>query len=528
MRYVVVMLLVSSPLGAQSPGDVLHVAATHAGSLEQAHHNGAYGALYISLHSVPLKNREDAARVISFATHSLSAKQPLFATPLIVGGVVAYVDINFLGIKRRDLDRLGELGSGPAPFPEPYFHTVKEEHYDAVYRTEDVYENVWYGHWQYGYGPRTWVRDYQKQEKTGTKQVLVTAAGKRQKVSPFRRGLPPDSVVALCKLTGSEFAVFDYYWFLTYALIEPRYHELLGTGENLTSVRKLAGLDAVLLSSLRATSLRGVVLFSEVAERNRALERNPTPLCYGRGRIWESLDYKTSLAAQDLIDDLLQQKSDAREIIFSLANGLDGYFVVDGNGNRLDAADPNVALDSRTRLKRKVIDTGFHCMGCHTGENGIIVVEDEVRRTSLPELGLAVGRYKKSHDVSRAEQIQDRYLTTDLNELAQNDQGFYAAKVIRCCGLPPVKVNALLQTAIWHYTDVPVSLASIAPELGCPPAVVGAAIRWASAREVAYGRPFSSHLVGLALGRLQRRDQIESAFGLLAETVYDYQAGGGH
>jgi hypothetical protein len=440
-----------SPAPPTSPGDVLRVAAAHAGALEQAHPGGARGALYVSLAAVPPKDRADAARVVAFAVNSLAAKQPLFFAPVVVGGTVAYVDTDFLGIRRRDLDRLGGLGSGPAPFPEPYFHRVTEEYYPAVYRTEEVYGDVWYGHWQYGYGTKTWVRDERRRERTGTKRVLVTPAGRRRKVSPFRRDLPPDAVVALCKLTGSEFAVFDYYWFLSYALIEPRYHELLGAGESLQSFRRLVGLDEVLLARLRATSLRGVVLFSEVAERNRALEHNPLPTQHGRNPYWTSYDFKTSLAAQDLLDDLLQEKADAQELIAGGANGLHLYFVVDGEGKRLDAADPNVALDSRTRLQRKVVDTGYHCMGCHTAESGVIPVEDEVRRLSRPPVALAVGRHRKGHDVTRAEQIQDRYLDTDVNELVAADQLFYARRVVACTGLAPGKVNTLLQTAIWRY-----------------------------------------------------------------------------
>jgi hypothetical protein len=529
-----VLLLTAGIARGQSPGDVIRLAAAHAGSLEQARPGGAHGALYISLASVPVKDRADAARdlaarVTAFAVNSLSAKQPVFFAPVVVGGTVAYVDIDYLGIRRKDLDRLGELGSGPAPFPEFYFHKVTEEHYDAVYRTEDTYKDVWYGHWVYGsYGGKTWVRDHQKREKTGTRRVLVAPAGQRLKVSPFRRDLPPDAVVALCKLTGSEYAVFDYYWFLSYALIEPRYHELVGF-DGLKSVLELAGFDSDGLDKLRATRLRGAVLFSEVGARNRVLEMGGQPLQYGRGKFRISFDFKTSRGHQDVMDNLLVGNgsgADANEVIWTLANGLDGYEVNDNKGKRLDAADPGIALSSRTRLERKIEDTGHPCMVCHVSENGTIPVLDEVRRQSRPDVALAVDRYRKAHDVSRAEQVQDKYLTVDINELVSEHQVFYARRVIACCGLPPAKVNTLLQTAVWRYIDGRVTLASISNEVGAPPAVVAAAVRWASATRAAHGQPFNTHLVGLAQGRPQRRDQVEAAFGLLAEAVYDYRQGG--
>jgi hypothetical protein len=68
---------------------------------------------------------------------------------------------------------------------------------------------------------------------------------------------------------------------------------------------------------------------------------------------------------------------DASETIWQLPNGLQGYALWDGAGNRVDFADPNVVIDTQTPLGNKVINNANSCSRCHN--QGLIPLVDEVR-----------------------------------------------------------------------------------------------------------------------------------------------------
>ena len=67
---------------------------------------------------------------------------------------------------------------------------------------------------------------------------------------------------------------------------------------------------------------------------------------------------------------------DASETIVQLPNGMQGYALWDAQGNRLNAADPNVVIDTQTPLGNKVITVGNTCGRCHNA--GVIPMADTV------------------------------------------------------------------------------------------------------------------------------------------------------
>jgi len=69
--------------------------------------------------------------------------------------------------------------------------------------------------------------------------------------------------------------------------------------------------------------------------------------------------------------------ADAAETIWQLPNGLQGYALWDGVGNRVDFADPNVVIDTQTPLGNKVINNANSCSRCHN--QGLIPFIDQVR-----------------------------------------------------------------------------------------------------------------------------------------------------
>jgi hypothetical protein len=318
-------------------------------------------------------------------------------------------------------------------------------------------------------------------------------------------------IVDLATQTGRAAPIFEARWFWAHALDEPRYHEILGLGESIETFKGVFHVDDKTADQIGAQT-RGVVLDSEVSLQSRALERTPTQVRFGRGSFHQSLDFKTSLNAQDPLKDLLVHKPDANESIATLFNGLQAYFVNDGAGKRLDKADADIAQDSRTRLRDHQVRTGFHCAGCHEPEKGLISIADEVHAEAAPDVTIISQRYAGG-DRDRGQKILEKYFSIDFNELVAADQLSFESAVRAATKLPDypdvpclncVKYSAALQRGIWEYVDRPVDLAEVAAEVGYPEVVVKGVIE---------RTPGMDHAVEGLLKRPQRRDQIEAGIG---------------
>lgn len=64
-------------------------------------------------------------------------------------------------------------------------------------------------------------------------------------------------------------------------------------------------------------------------------------------------------------------------MIFGLANGLQGYFLADGKGKRIDAGPLDVVSDSLKTSGTPAIVNGMSCMHCH--KHGMIGFTDSIR-----------------------------------------------------------------------------------------------------------------------------------------------------
>ena len=130
---------------------------------------------------------------------------------------------------------------------------------------------------------------------------------------------------------------------------------------------------------------------SFVSSQNRLVERHDALY----GAYWKSYDFKPNSAVAKLtrypLGPLLLFDNDGKkvkndyadqafahdggEIIFNLPNGLQGYFLVDGRGHRLDKGP--TAIVSDPRRPDRAVENGISCMSCHA--QGIIVKADQVR-----------------------------------------------------------------------------------------------------------------------------------------------------
>jgi hypothetical protein len=107
--------------------------------------------------------------------------------------------------------------------------------------------------------------------------------------------------------------------------------------------------------------------------------------------------------------DPLNLHPDGGEVIFTLPNGLHGYFIIDSKGRRIDDAPVAIVRD-RVNTEDPVVHNGRSCIGCHT--QGFKAFRDEI--------GDALqARVDTTFDLSRAESLYrgqgelDRFLNDD-------------------------------------------------------------------------------------------------------------------
>ena len=162
-------------------------------------------------------------------------------------------------------------------------------------------------------------------------------------------------------------------WFLATASTPPLYHELLSLP--LTDGELEQQLDVDVVGNL--TNAPGVRVWragfnnSGVSNNNRVVERHTSRY----GAYWKSYDFAGSVGTQNIFTHPLNFTHDGGEVIFNLPNGLQGYYLVNASGFRLDEAPINIV--SNPAASDPTVRNGLSCIGCHT--EGMKTLEDQVR-----------------------------------------------------------------------------------------------------------------------------------------------------
>uniref|UniRef100_UPI0002559A4D hypothetical protein n=1 Tax=Oceanicola sp. S124 TaxID=1042378 RepID=UPI0002559A4D len=134
---------------------------------------------------------------------------------------------------------------------------------------------------------------------------------------------------------------------------------------------------------MRAGFLEGA---SAVSQNNRLIERLEQPT---GGYYWTSYDFdrgvspirrlkETPLGPAAAFPDMPHFEEDGGEMLFSLPNGMQGYYLTDPAGNYLDNGPTAVVfLKDPSPIYGTTISNGKACMVCHT--RGPIEAYDNVR-----------------------------------------------------------------------------------------------------------------------------------------------------
>ena len=162
-------------------------------------------------------------------------------------------------------------------------------------------------------------------------------------------------------------------WFISTASTPPLYHDLLSlplTDRDLES-RLEVDVAGNLVNAPGVRVWRAGFKNSGVSNHNRVVERHTSRY----GAYWKSYDFAGSVGTQNILTHPLNFTHDGGEVIFNLPNGLQGYYLVNASGFRLDEAPINIV--SNPAASDPTVRNGISCIGCHT--EGMKTFEDEVR-----------------------------------------------------------------------------------------------------------------------------------------------------
>ena len=162
-------------------------------------------------------------------------------------------------------------------------------------------------------------------------------------------------------------------WFIANASTPPLYHDLLSLPLTDRDLETRLEVDVArnLINAPGVRVWRAGLKNSGVSNHNRVLERHTSRY----GAYWKSYDFAGSVGTQNILTHPLDFTHDGGEVIFNLPNGLQGYYLVNSSGFRLDEAPINIV--SNPAASDPTVRNGISCIGCHT--EGMKTFEDEVR-----------------------------------------------------------------------------------------------------------------------------------------------------
>ena len=162
-------------------------------------------------------------------------------------------------------------------------------------------------------------------------------------------------------------------WFVAQASLPPLYHDLLSLPLTDRELETRLEVDVIrnLVNAPGVRVWRAGTNNSGVSNNNRVIERHTSRY----GAYWKSYDFAGSVGTQNIFTHPLSFTHDGGEVVFNLPNGLQGYYITNASGFRLDDAPINIV--SNPAASDPTVRNGLSCFGCHT--EGVKMFEDEVR-----------------------------------------------------------------------------------------------------------------------------------------------------
>jgi serine/threonine protein kinase len=251
-------------------------------------------------------------------------------------------------------------------------------------------------------------------------------------------------------------------WLAATATRAPLYNDLLRLPEHQQELESRLGVD-VFKNLAAGEALRSGFTKSGVSRHNRLAERHE--LRTYAGYYWLSYDFKESggranLHTNPLGPDAAHLLGGTRafqhaggEIVFSLPNGMNGYYVSDVTGRRLDGAVPTEIVSDRTNITgRAEVSNAMACMICH--DQGIKQLpRDEIRALS------------KTYSADEQRLIETLHPMQDRIDLVVQEDTRRFLAALKAAGVTPEGGSEPVSALFRHYDRI-ITLPQAAAEIG--------------------------------------------------------------
>ncbi len=289
-------------------------------------------------------------------------------------------------------------------------------------------------------------------------------------VSEYPYGLLVDTAVsrAVIVQTASRQPCVRLDWFVANASRPPLYYDLLQLPTNLSELERQLRVD-VSLDIQQERVARAGFIGSGISRNNRVLERHDAM----NGAYWRTYDFDAIPQNLNDRDNLLPDRRNlfayplgpgstdntfqhaAGEAIFSLPNGLQGYFLMNANNVRIEKGA--TAIVSDPKRPDRAVEAGVSCINCHA--RGIIPKDDQIRDH--------VAKNPKAFSKADADLIRALYLPAAKTRGLMDDDGERFRKALDKTGNKVGSVEVVMTMTLRYEDDV--DLAELAAEAGVKP-----------------------------------------------------------
>ncbi len=248
-------------------------------------------------------------------------------------------------------------------------------------------------------------------------------------------------------------------WLAFTASRPPVYHDLLKLPDSFGGLTSSLNVDVdANISNFLAK--RAGFQRSFVSQNNRLIERHSI----STGYFWTSYDFAGNKGDQSLFEHPLGPngdnpfKHDGGETIFSLPNGLNGYYLNAADGQRLDKGPTEIVRD--VDRKDLAVTNGISCFGCH--DQGIRLAKDDIR-------GHIVDDRNFSKQVR--ETVEALYPTHDeMDKILKGDTERFQSAMGRAGLDPSLKLGGIeMISALSNHYEKHLDMRQVAAEFGVRP-----------------------------------------------------------
>jgi serine/threonine-protein kinase len=224
------------------------------------------------------------------------------------------------------------------------------------------------------------------------------------------------------------------------------YYSLIGALQNLFDFEREVLLIDTALEIADDNLMRAGFSNSGVSKQERVLNRFDNGLAAGQS-YWISFDFdggngngevngvsngfETNVANESIYDDPLDFAFAGGEAIFSLPNGMQGYYVAAANGLRLAEAPVGVVIDPAQN--NGLVTNGASCHSCH--QAGLITFTDTVRDYVIQN--------SADFDNDTFESVMEQYPEPLVFQNRMDQDSAMHVRAVEATGIPPKTPDAI-------------------------------------------------------------------------------------